>query len=120
LCRTISRDYAGWIVDVVIMLENSVLFAADLVGEISNPVVCEIVRSGMRGVPVGGYAGQVEARELNLQAEYMCFAAASKERVGYGLGGQQGRYRNLPYVAANSPGASRAGPQGPDRKVSGG
>jgi hypoxanthine phosphoribosyltransferase len=55
LGRTISRDYAGRTLDVVVMLENSFLFAADLVREISRPVVCHFVRSEMRDVRMGGY-----------------------------------------------------------------
>ena len=38
--RAISRDYDGRTVDVVIMLENSCLFAADLLRSISGRVVC--------------------------------------------------------------------------------
>jgi hypoxanthine-guanine phosphoribosyltransferase len=37
---------------------------------------------------------------VNLKAEYTGFAAASKEWVGYGLSGEGGLYRNLPYVAS--------------------
>jgi hypoxanthine-guanine phosphoribosyltransferase len=171
LGRTTSRDYACGIVDVAIMLENSALFAADLVREISNPPVRDSVRSKRRDVRMGDYdcpelfpaappslrgrdvlvvdaeintgvardfspkrlgqgrprslclgvlLDEVEAGKVNLQAEYMGVAAASKEwmELGYGLGGRRGRYRNLPYVAASSPGTSRAGYQGPDRKVS--
>jgi hypoxanthine phosphoribosyltransferase len=40
-----------------------------------------------------------EARRVNVAAEYTGFAAASKEWVGYGLTGQNGLGRNLPYVA---------------------
>src|ERR1700681_2172143 len=53
--RAISRDYAGRTLDVVVMLENSFLFAADLVREISRPVVCHFVRSDTRDVRVGGH-----------------------------------------------------------------
>jgi hypoxanthine phosphoribosyltransferase len=55
LGRTISRDYAGRTLDVVVILENSFLFAADLVREISRPVVCHFVRSEMRDVSMGGH-----------------------------------------------------------------
>ena len=55
LGRTISRDYAGRTVDVVVILENSFLFAADLVREISRPVVCHFVRSEVRDVNLGGH-----------------------------------------------------------------
>ena len=53
--RTISRDYAGRTLDVVVILENAFLFGADLVRRISNPVVCHFVRSEMRDVRMGGY-----------------------------------------------------------------
>ena len=55
LGRTISRDYAGRTVDVVIILENAFVFGADLVRRISRPVVCHFVRSEMRDVKLGGY-----------------------------------------------------------------
>jgi hypoxanthine phosphoribosyltransferase len=55
LGSAISRDYAGRTLDVVIILENSFLFAADLVREISRPVRCHFVRSEMRDVRQGGY-----------------------------------------------------------------
>lgn len=55
LGRTISRDYAGRTLDVVVILENAFLFGADLVRRISNPVVCHFVRSEMRDVRMGGY-----------------------------------------------------------------
>jgi len=53
--RTISRDYAGRTLDVVVVLENSFLFAADLVREISRPVACHFVRSEMRDVRLSGH-----------------------------------------------------------------
>ena len=46
------------------------------------------------------------SRKVNLKAEYTGFAAASKEWVGYGLSGDGGLFRNLPYVASR---ALRAG-----------
>ena len=55
LGRSISRDYAGRTIDVVIVLENSFLFAADLVREISRPVVCHFVRSDARDVKLAGH-----------------------------------------------------------------
>ena len=55
LGRTISRDYAGRTVDVVIILENAFVFGADLVRRISRPVVCHFVRSEMRDVKLGGH-----------------------------------------------------------------
>jgi hypoxanthine phosphoribosyltransferase len=55
LGRAISGDYSGRTLDVVIVLENSFLFAADLVREISRPVVCHFVRSDARDVKQGGH-----------------------------------------------------------------
>ncbi|MGH9773852.1 MAG: phosphoribosyltransferase [Candidatus Acidiferrales bacterium] len=54
--RAISRDYAGRTVHVVAILENSFLFAADLVRKIRPPVVCHFVRSETRDVKLGGFA----------------------------------------------------------------
>ncbi|MGC1935905.1 MAG: phosphoribosyltransferase family protein, partial [Candidatus Acidiferrales bacterium] len=53
--RAISKDYAGRTLDVVSILENAFLFAADLVREISQPVVCHFVRSELRQVELGGF-----------------------------------------------------------------
>lgn len=53
--RTISRDYAGRTLDVVVVLENAFLFAADLVREISRPIACHFVRSETRDVRLGGH-----------------------------------------------------------------
>ena len=53
--RAISRDYGGRTLYVVAILENSFLFAADLVREISQPVVCHFVRSELRQVDLGGF-----------------------------------------------------------------
>lgn len=148
--RAISRDYAGRTLDVVVILENAFLFAADLVREISGPVRCHFVRSEMRDVRLGGHDrreiffsappglrgrdvlvvdavlntgvtqdfllkrleegrphslrlavlfDKPQARKVNVAAEYTGFAAASKEWVGYGLSGNRGLNRNLPYVA---------------------
>jgi len=156
LGQAISRDYAGRTLDVVVVLENSFLFAADLVREISRPVICHFVRSDTREVRLAGHDYReiffsappalrgrdvlvVDAvlntgvtqdfllkrleegrprslrlavlfdkpagRKVNLQPEYTGFAAASKEWVGYGLSGEHGLFRNLPYVAS---GGSRA------------
>lgn len=55
LGRTISRDYAGRTLDVVVVLEDAFLFASDLVREISRPVVCHFVRAELRDVRMGGY-----------------------------------------------------------------
>lgn len=54
LGRAISKDYKDRTLDVVAILENSFLFAADLVREISCPVVCHFVRTEMRNVELGG------------------------------------------------------------------
>ncbi|HKV28703.1 MAG TPA: phosphoribosyltransferase family protein [Candidatus Acidoferrales bacterium] len=53
--RAISKDYGDRTLDVVAILENSFLFAADLVREISQPVVCHFVRSELRQVNLGGF-----------------------------------------------------------------
>ena len=55
LGRTISKDYKGRSLDVVIVLESSFLFAADLVRQISRPVVCHFVRSELRDIRMGGH-----------------------------------------------------------------
>lgn len=60
LGRAISKDYAGKTLDVVIMIDSSFLFAADLIRVISGPVVCHFVRAQMRDVRLGGY----ERREI--------------------------------------------------------
>lgn len=53
--RRISKDYAGRTLDVVIVLENAFLFAADLIREISRPVACHFVRSELRDVRLAGH-----------------------------------------------------------------
>lgn len=53
--RTISRDYKGRTLDVVVVLESAFLFAADLVREISRPVACHFVRSELRDVRLAGH-----------------------------------------------------------------
>ncbi len=53
--RAISRDYDGRTVDVVIMLENSCLFAADLLRSISGRVVCHFVRAEIRDIRFDGH-----------------------------------------------------------------
>jgi hypoxanthine phosphoribosyltransferase len=151
LGRAISKDYLGRTLDVVVVLESSFLFAADLIREISPPVVCHFVRSEMRDVRTQGHEmreiffsappslrgrdvlvvdavlntgvtqdfllkrleeslprslrlavlfDKPKARKVGLQPEYCGFAAASKEWVGYGLGGRDGVGRNLPFVSA--------------------
>lgn len=53
--QTISRDYASRTLDVVIILENAVLFGADLVRHFSCPTVCHFVRVEVRDIQLGGY-----------------------------------------------------------------
>lgn len=53
--RAISRDYAGRTLDVVIILENGFVFAADLIRNISVPTVCHFVRAEIRDVQLGGF-----------------------------------------------------------------
>src|SRR5258708_35319487 len=55
LGRAISRDFAGRTVDVVIVLESSFVFAADLMRRISQPVVCHFVRADISDVKHGGF-----------------------------------------------------------------
>src|ERR1700722_2779107 len=149
--RANPKDYSGRTVDVVVVLENSFLFAADLVREISRPVSCHFVRSETRDIRFGGQEyreiffsqapslrgrdvlvvdavlntgvtqdfllkrleegsprslrlavlfDKPASRKVNLKPAYTGFVAASKEWVGYGLSGEGGLYRNLPYVAA--------------------
>ena len=156
LGRAISRDYAGRTVDVVVILENSFVFGADLVRRISAPVVCHFVRSETRDVHLGGFDRREvffsappvlrgrhvllvdavldtgvtqdfllkrlelsrprsirlavlfdkrESRKVNLQPQYIGFAAASNKWVGYGLTGRRGLYGNLPYVATGDSGS---------------
>jgi hypoxanthine phosphoribosyltransferase len=53
--RAITRDYAGRTVDLVAILDNSLVFAADLIRHIKCPLVCHFVRAEIRDVNVGGY-----------------------------------------------------------------
>lgn len=53
--RQISRDYRGRRLDVVVTLDRSFIFAADLVRQITNPVVCHFVREDVRDVQHGGH-----------------------------------------------------------------
>ncbi len=55
LGRAISQDFSGRTLDVVAILENSFLFAADLIRKISRPVVIHFVRVETRDVQFGGY-----------------------------------------------------------------
>jgi hypoxanthine phosphoribosyltransferase len=53
--RAISRDYSGRTLDAVIILENAVMFGADLVRRFSCPTVCHFVRVEVRDIQLGGY-----------------------------------------------------------------
>jgi hypoxanthine phosphoribosyltransferase len=55
LGHDISRDFAGRTVDLVVVLENSFVFAADLMRQISRPVVCHFVRVDVRDVKQAGH-----------------------------------------------------------------
>ena len=54
MARIISRDYGSRTVDVVVMVENSFVFAADLLRGLSGPVVCHFVWTEIRDVQFGG------------------------------------------------------------------
>jgi hypoxanthine phosphoribosyltransferase len=56
LGREISRECEGRRLDVVITLDRGFVFAADLVRQISLPVVCHFVREDVRDVDHGGYS----------------------------------------------------------------
>ncbi len=51
----ISRDYEGRTVDVVVMLENACIFAADLLRNISGRVVCHFIRAEIRDIQFNGH-----------------------------------------------------------------
>jgi hypoxanthine phosphoribosyltransferase len=51
--REISRDYAGRTLDVLALLEDSFIFAADLVRHIRTPLVCHFVRAESHMVQLG-------------------------------------------------------------------
>lgn len=53
--RIISRDHAGRTLDVVVILENALVFAADLIRHVSCPTVCHFVRVEVRDIQLGGY-----------------------------------------------------------------
>jgi hypoxanthine phosphoribosyltransferase len=55
LGRDISRDYAGKTIDIVLMLENAVVFGADLMRSITGQVVCHFVRTEIRDIEFVGY-----------------------------------------------------------------
>ncbi len=52
--RDISRTYGTQRVDVVAILDNAFVFAADLVRHITSPVVCHFVQAEMRDVHLNG------------------------------------------------------------------
>jgi hypoxanthine phosphoribosyltransferase len=56
LGKEISRDFGRKHVDIVAIMDNSILFAADLIREIRCPTTCHFVRAEIRDVEVGGYA----------------------------------------------------------------
>lgn len=57
LGRAISRDYRDQPLDLMAVLENSFVFAADLVRRISSPVRCHFIRAEIReGQDLAGYA----------------------------------------------------------------
>jgi hypoxanthine phosphoribosyltransferase len=53
--HAISRDYRGRRLDVIVMLENGFMFAADLIRRIDVPVVCHFVREEFRDVELAGF-----------------------------------------------------------------
>ena len=53
--REISRTYGKDRVDVVAMLDNAFVFAADLVRQITSPVVCHFVQAELRDVHLNGH-----------------------------------------------------------------
>ncbi len=55
LGRAISRDYGDRALDVVILLENAFVFAADLVRCLPGRVVCHFVRTEIRDLQFGGH-----------------------------------------------------------------
>jgi len=55
MARAISRDYRGRRLDVIVMLENGFMFAADLLRRIDVPVICHFVREEMRDIEQSGF-----------------------------------------------------------------
>jgi hypoxanthine phosphoribosyltransferase len=170
LARAISKDYAGRTLDVLVALDNGLLFGADLIRSISLPVVCRFIRAEMRDVSLAGHArreiyfswppglrgrdvllvdavlntgitqdflmkqilesrprslrlavlfDKPDARKVNLKAEYTGFASASNYMVGFGLSGNGGLYRNLPYVGLSRPERRRGSAAARERTVRG-
>lgn len=58
LAKTIARDYGNRTVDVVIMLENAFVFAADLLRGLPGRVVCHFVRTEVRDIQFGTHDGR--------------------------------------------------------------
>ncbi len=56
LGREISRNCEGRRLDVVVTLDRGFVFAADLVRQISAPVVCHFVREDVRDVQQSGHS----------------------------------------------------------------
>lgn len=55
LGRAISRDYQGRRIDVVVVMDQSFVFASDLIRTLNAPVVCHFVREEVRDVDHGGH-----------------------------------------------------------------
>jgi hypoxanthine phosphoribosyltransferase len=55
LGRQITRDYGDRALDIVILLENGFVFAADLVRCLPGRVVCHFVHAEIRDVEFGGH-----------------------------------------------------------------
>jgi hypoxanthine phosphoribosyltransferase len=60
-----------------------------------------------------------DARKVNVKAEYTGFASASNHMVGFGLSGQAGLNRNLPYVGLTRPERRRISARSGRGKVKG-
>lgn len=56
LGKEITRAYNGRRLDVVVTLDRGFVFAADLIRQISTPVVCHFVREGVSDVEQGGHS----------------------------------------------------------------
>jgi hypoxanthine phosphoribosyltransferase len=55
LGREINRDYRGKTLDVVVIMDNAIVFAADLMRHITRPCIFHFVRAEIRDVELGGY-----------------------------------------------------------------
>ena len=56
LGKEISREYGGRRLDVIVTLDRGFVFAADLIRQISAPMVCHFVREDIRDVHHDGHA----------------------------------------------------------------